>query len=337
MTEPRDPATTTDLDVAVAQLISNAGRRMEPPLVAYERALAAATVTWQAKVRRRSRQRWMSAAAACVAMVTFAALWVRNADDKPAPTPAVVARTDRIVGTLEALDSDDRWTSVQALTDLHAPVQLRTPPGSLAGLLLLDGASLRVGDGTSIVLESGARIRLLSGRIYLDSGAAHSAPQYEVVTAAGRAVDIGTQFEVQYRDHSYRLRVREGRVRLNGGAGSIESRSGEQVSIDARGIMERTALPKGDDDWQWIQTLAPTPDIDGQPLSALLAWVARETGRTIRFEDPGLERKAQTTILHGNIRLLTPLDALSVMLATTDLEHVLVDEHTILIRSKAAH
>ncbi|HEY5807824.1 MAG TPA: FecR family protein [Povalibacter sp.] len=337
MTEPRDPAANTDFDAAVAQLISNAGRRMEPPAEAYERALAAATVTWQAKVRRHSRRPWMNAAAACVAIAMFAALWVRNADDQSAPTGAVVARTDRIVGTLEVVDSNDRWTSVQALTDLHAPVQLRTPPGSFAGLLLLDGVSLRVGDGTTLVLESGARIRLLSGRIYLDSGAAQSAQQYEVITVAGRAVDIGTQFEVQYRDHSYRLRVREGRVRLNRGAGSIESRPGEQVTIDARGIMERTALPKGDDDWQWIQALAPPPDINGQPLSALLAWVARETGRTIRFEDPGLERKAHTTILHGNIRLLTPLDALSVMLATTDLEHVLVDEHTILIRSKAAH
>ena len=48
----------------------------------------------------------------------------------------------------------------------------------------------------------------------------------------------------------------------------------------------------------------------------LLAWVARETGKTIRFEKPELERKVQTTILHGNIRLLTPLDALGVMLAT---------------------
>ena len=70
------------------------------------------------------------------------------------------------------------------------------------------------------------------------------------------------------------------------------------------------------------------------PLTVLLEWVARETGRVIQFDKPEIERKAGTTILHGNIRHLAPLEALEVMLATTDLEYALPDDGTILIRLK---
>jgi hypothetical protein len=69
-------------------------------------------------------------------------------------------------------------------------------------------------------------------------------------------------------------------------------------------------------------------------VTVLLTWVARETGRAVRFASPDIERKAGTTILHGNIRHLAPLEALSVMLATTDLEYTLPDDATILIRLK---
>ena len=141
-----------------------------------------------------------------------------------------------------------------------------------------------------------------------------------------------------YRNDAYRLRVREGRVKLSRGAGVITSTAGEQVTIDPSGAVARVQLQQDDKaDWQWTQALAPPPDIDGQPLSVLLTWVARETGRTVRFDKPEIERRVQSTILHGDIHLLSPLDALSVMLATTDLEHVLSDDDTILIRFKAAH
>ena len=67
-------------------------------------------------------------------------------------------------------------------------------------------------------------------------------------------------------------------------------------------------------------------------MSFLLDWVARETGKEVRFAEPALVRKANTTILHGDIGDLAPLDALALMLATTDLEHAILDDGTILIR-----
>jgi hypothetical protein len=75
------------------------------------------------------------------------------------------------------------------------------------------------------------------------------------------------------------------------------------------------------------------PDMDGQPASALIAWVARETGRNLRYATPQVEQRAATVILHGEIRHLAPLEALEAMLATTDL-WVELDGHTMEIRSR---
>lgn len=329
----REPPDADSAD-AVAQLIRTAGRRMDPPSAAYERALTAATAAWETKVRRRTQKRWAVGVAASVLLAVIAVL-VSNA---PQESARIAARTDRIIGTVEVKTHGGRWTplSTDAIA-LQARTEIRTQAGSGAGVVLAGGASLRLADATHIALNSDSRMHLLNGKVYLDTGAAPAAQQLEVTTAAGSAIDIGTQFEVLYRNDAYRLRVREGRVRLDRGPDVFESQAGEQLTIDSRGLVARTQLPADDADWEWTQALASPPDIDGRPLSVLLTWVARETGKTIRFEKPELERKVQTTILHGNIRLLTPLDALGVMLATTDLEHVLADENTILIRLKAAN
>ena len=81
-----------------------------------------------------------------------------------------------------------------------------------------------------------------------------------------------------------------------------------------------------------MNALASAPDIDNQPLTVLLAWVARETGVPVRYATPAIERKASATILHGSIRRLEPLQALAVMLATTDLRHEVLADGTIMIK-----
>jgi ferric-dicitrate binding protein FerR (iron transport regulator) len=208
---------------------------------------------------------------------------------------------------------------------------MRTLAGSRAGVVLAAGVSLRLAEATEIALESDSRLRVIAGKVYVDTGAARRTGGIEVVTEAGTAVDIGTQFEVQYRDHEYRLRVREGRVMLRREVGEVDGQAGEQLTIRAGGVLERAHIAPDDPEWNWVESLAPAPDIDKQPITVLLDWVARETGRSIRFATPETERKADTTILHGNIRHLAPLEALSVMLATTDLEYALPDDATILI------
>jgi hypothetical protein len=336
---PEHDVAASDRDV-IAQLLRSAGRRTDPPAAAYERVLGVATDAWQAKIDRRRRSRVALALAASFVIAIASALFVYTRPPAPA---SIAGRTDRIIGTVEVRATrDGAWVTLGDQPQAVAfGSELRTRPGSRAGLVLDGGVSLRLADATDMVLESSSRVQVLSGRVYLDTGSAEALNRtrpIEVVTPKGVTRDVGTQFEVLYHDDIYRLRVREGRVLLSRrGPGfwppEIDGAAGEQLTIDASGTLERTLIAAEDSQWQWIQSVAPAPDIDEQPVTLLLTWVGRETGRVIRFASPDVERRASQTILHGNIRHLAPMEALQVMLATTDFEPAVSDD-TILIRLK---
>jgi ferric-dicitrate binding protein FerR (iron transport regulator) len=331
--DPHDPHSRNERDDAVAQLIRAAGRRAEPPAEAYERTLAAAMATWDTLQSRRRRRVIVTLAASVALAVGVAFLLLTYLPQGTAP---IAGRTDRIVGTVDLRgDAQSDWSTLNGeLATLPVGSEIRTRAGSRAGILLNAGISLRLAEATEVALESESRVRVIAGKVYVDTGGAGPGKGIEVVTEAGTAVDVGTQFEVSYRDGEYRLRVREGRVLLRRDAGEVDGQAGEQLKILPGGEIERTRIGADDPGWDWVESLAPAPDIDEQPVTVLLTWVARETGRAVRFASPDIERKAGTTILHGNIRHLAPLEALSVMLATTDLEYTLPDDATILIRLK---
>jgi ferric-dicitrate binding protein FerR (iron transport regulator) len=332
--DPYDPhAAADEQGDTLARLIRAAGRRAEPPTQAYEQTLAAAMASWD-QVQSRRRRRVLATLAASIALAIGVAFLLLT--QLPQGTPPIAGRTDRIVGTVEMRgDSQSAWSTLRDdLLSLPLGAGIRTRDGSRAGILLSNGISLRLAEATEVVLESEARLRVIAGKVYVDTGAMRPKTGIEVVTNAGTAVDVGTQFEVLYRDGEYRLRVREGRVLLRHDAGEVDGQAGEQLKILPGGELERTRIEHNDSGWDWVESLAPAPDIDRQPVTVLLTWVARETGRTVRFASPDIERKAGTTILHGNISHLAPLEALSVMLATTDLDYTLPDDATILVRLK---
>jgi ferric-dicitrate binding protein FerR (iron transport regulator) len=156
------------------------------------------------------------------------------------------------------------------------------------------------------------------GTIYVDSGS-RAGSHVEVVTPAGTARDVGTQFELAVAGAALRLRVREGLVALDRGGRSLTGHAGEQIAIDGLGGISRAAIAPHDAAWQWAEAIAPMPDMDGRPAAELISWVARETGRRLAYESPLVEQRAGSVILHGDIRNLPPMAALEAMLVTTDL------------------
>lgn len=316
----------------VEELLRAAGRRMEPPAAAYERTLAAATVVLQAKRRRKRLQFLLPAAFAAVAAgiaVLVLAPWKAM--------PPEVARVDRIAGSAELRASaDEPWTAAGGAGAVMAGSMLRTAATGRVGLRLADGTSLRLGEAGEILIATSTRVILKSGRVYVDTGppGRHAGP-VEIVTSAGTAVDRGTQFEVRFRDRNYRLRVREGWVVVRSSAGAADNRAGDELVIDQTHSMHRARVARDDPDWQWAETVAPAPEIEGRPLAVLLAWVERETGHVIRYASAETEREAQRVILHGTVHNLEPMQVLAAMLATTDLRHRMVDG-TILIEPKTS-
>lgn len=311
----------------VASLIRAAGRRIEPPADAYQQVLTAATAAFREKTAKRRGRTWMLvAAAASVAAVTLLLQWNGTS------TQAQVATVERVIGSVE-LESGGGWEPMTgARGSLGTGARLRTLAGGSVALALDGGASLRLAAATEVEMEGPRRVMLRSGTIYLDNKGSVGTG-YQIETPAGTARDVGTQFELYVAGSALRLRVREGRVEVDRAGQLVTGSAGEQLEIDVLGSVVRSTIATTDAAWQWAETLAPAPDIDGKPAAVLLDWVARETGRKLHYESATVESRAATVILHGNIRHLAPLAALDVMLATTDLEYSL-DGDTMEVRTR---
>lgn len=320
-----------EIDI-VESLIRNAGRRVDPPEDAHREVLVAATDVFRRKLARRRQGRWFAVAAAIATLVVASVLMTqRNA---PAGR-GDLATIERLTGGVE-LAQGEGWRPLGELDgSLGVGRRLRTHADGRAALRLAGGASLRLAGQTEVVLDAPGRLFVHHGTIYVDGGVRSGADRIEVVTPAGTARELGTQFELQVAGARIRLRVREGSVSLDRGGRSLVSTAGEQLVIDDFGGVVRGEIEPTSDAWAWAEAVAPVPDIDGRPAAQLISWVARETGRRLRYQSPAVENRAATVILHGNIRHLPPLAALEAMLATTDLEYVL-DGDTMEIRARSA-
>lgn len=319
----------------VAELIRAAGRREAPPDAIYQRVRADALQAFAARTGRRRRLRTgLSAlAAGVVAAIILGVVMTRPA----APPQQRVAELLRATGVVEAMrpGAQTTWQTLMAGSRHQLPQgsRLRTAGDARAALALSDDITLRLDSGTSISLVSADHVALHTGRIYIDAGE-QAGNQIAVTTPAGVARDIGTRFEVQYLDNQLRLRIRDGKVELSHASDLMIADAGEQLSIDGAGAVERSTIAPDARQWQWIEQIAHAPEIDGRPVRVLLNWVARETGKTLRFSDASVESEVGTTLLHGDISLLQPLQALSVMLATTDFGFAVGDDGQIEVWSK---
>lgn len=321
----------TDMDI-VESLVRSAGRRVDPPVDARQAVFVAAHAAFRAKTARRRERLWGLWAGAAAALVVAVALVTRWAP--PASQQAELAGLARVLGDAEIATGEDWQPAAGNETRLVAGSRVRTRGDGRLALVLSNGESVRLAPETEVMLDAPGRLYLPRGTIYVDSGARPSGARIEVVTPSGTARDLGTQFELRVSAAALRLRVREGLVTLDHGGRSVSGQAGEEVSIDGLGGVARSAIAADDPAWQWAEAVASMPDMDGRPAAALIAWVARETGRRLHYESPLVERLATQVILHGDIRHLAPMEALEALLATTDLMVELRGD-TLVVRSRS--
>ncbi len=325
--ESRDPHPPAG-DDTVARLVRLAPPRPTLPDERLARMKAAVRPEWQQQVRMQShRRRWRRAApllAAAAVLVLAVGTWqLSERRVSPAPVPGgapVVATLELIDGT--ALRADG--TALATGDTLRAGERLATGEARLA-LRLASGVSLRLDRGTAAVLESESVLELAAGAVYVDSQLPPGPrPAITLRTFRGTVTDVGTQFEARLTGEALRLRVREGRVRLEHPGGMHEGEAGEELTLEADRLTRRP-VPLYGALWDWVVGLAPAPEIDDRPLTEFLGWVVRETGWRLRYATEELAEKAPTVLLHGSIEGLTPDTALTVMLRSCDLGHRLED------------
>jgi hypothetical protein len=288
---------------------------------ALQRIRAAAQQEWREahpaeQVRPR---RWMPvAAAAAISTLALAIGWnafMTNVAGEGAAL-GTVARFDA-PGIVEKhlLRSD---VALAADSPLRAGQTFEVRGNSL--VTLAGGGNLRLARASALEVVGANAVKLERGELYVDiPPGKRDGDRFMVQTPAGEFRHVGTQFAVAIVDGSTRLRVREGSVVWRAPEGDSTVDAGTEVIIDRARAVTRKPIATAGRDWAWAESLAPDLEIEDRPLNDFLEWFSRETGRKLVIADEVARHQAASIRMHGNVRGLSALEALTAVMASTTL------------------
>jgi len=290
----------------IDKLIRLAGAREMPSAEATQRARAAAEQAWRRGLQQRAEPKWSRArrfgwslalAASCALVVLF----VRKPEPAVSPVVASVVAVD---ARPMQLGAKRQWQTLNAGISLRAAAKISTGDGR-AAFLLGESLSLRADRNTVLEFVALDRVRLLQGRVYVDSGGLNVASRLRIDTPAGEVSHLGTQFLVAVQGTATHIRVREGRVALaRGGSDIHEVAAGDALEVDGANIRLLQGLSSYGEDWEWTTVAAPSFDIENRPLQEFLEWVAREHGWELAYHDEATRLLAREVRLHGSVSKL---------------------------------
>lgn len=307
-----------DEEARIERLLEAAGRR--PELAAEELAAIKARfrTDWEEHLGRR-RRAWTAAvtlAASVLLAIGVAWWWQRALPGSEGPR----------VGEVAAISGAVRL-EVSVGERLPAGAVLETDSGRVA-VALLGGPTVRLDAESRMRLVSPHTVELEHGAVYVDDGGGMSPETgFTVRTAMGTVRNRATQFEVRLLEdgRALRVRVREGRVSLDQEGAYAVATAGQEVTLRAGGALARRSVGRFGPEWAWLLEVSPPYSIEGRTLEEFLAWVSRETGWTVRYEDADLEAAAEEIVLHGTLGELSPAAAPEAVLPGAGLEHRLHD------------
>jgi ferric-dicitrate binding protein FerR (iron transport regulator) len=317
-------------------LLRATGRRPAVPADRAARVAAAAREHWRSELRHDTRRRryWAAVLAAAVGITTGLALWQRTREPAQAPAPVRAARVEIV--------HDSVWSrSASAAAprplrpgdEINVGWELATAEHGRIALRLATGHSVRLDAGTRVSMVSDRVLALAHGAVYVDSKGP-SGPAVGVIeirTPLASIRDVGTQFEVRWLTTSVRVRVREGKVGLEGAGTSVEVGAGHELEVTESGRIDRREwTPAAGLDW--IDTVTPMFRIDDRSLKEFLDWMARERGLRLRFDSPRAALAAAGIRLSGSVDGMTLDQALESVLVTSQMSHS-IDAGVLLIRS----
>jgi ferric-dicitrate binding protein FerR (iron transport regulator) len=202
-------------------------------------------------------------------------------------------------------------------TPIYADDMIETDAASRVGLLLSDGSSIRLDRGSRVRVLSPVRLEILAGAAYVAT--ADTSRGFEIQTALGTLRDVGTQFEARVTGALLRLRVRTGTVEIRRDTGVDSAAAGTETTVTMSGIAVRPVVVYGAE-WAWTTDVAPAFAIEGRTLGSYLQHLAGEQGWTLHYADAAVAEAASRAILHGSIEGLSAEESLVVVLGTSGLE-----------------
>jgi len=316
-------------------LFRHAAAREKPPASDEQAIRAALHAEWSGMTARRKRRNWVLslAAAASVALAAFLGFSLVNGPEPITPARQL-ATIEKIVGTAFLKTTGDTLlTRLNTAETLDTGQVVTTRSGARLAIRWLAGASVRLDQNSEIHLTAQGGIKLVSGRIYIDTeGTEESAEALTILTPAGAVSHLGTQYMTAVSGAGTTISVREGRAVLLHEDVAIDASRGEQLRVDTSGVQSRKIIPTYGPLWQWAGEVSPGWISDGRSIADFLQWVARESGRSIRYVTPQAEELAAETILHGDVTM-EPMQALTAMLQASDLVPE-ISNGTIMVRGR---
>ena len=300
----RAPDPTDENADELALLLGRAGVRERPRPTVESAAFAALRAQWRDRVASRRRRLFTALAAGSAAAAAMLVGIYSGLQSAVPSAPAVLATVEHLEGG-DITWRDDR-TQAQPLGSLRALSEgqrLATGSGSRVALHWHDGGSLRLDENSRLELVSATAVRLTAGNVYFDSavadGGSAATPELAVQTPAGEVVHIGTQFMVSVASDEVVLSVREGQVKVTGDGFELVVAANQELDLRSDGTREVTAIDGHGDRWAWAAEVAPQMALDGRATFDVVAWAARETGRSVVYATPTAERRARDDLLHG--------------------------------------
>ena len=309
-------------DEGVAERVLREGLRT-PALSpeAMQRIRAATQTEWRANVQAptHARTRRLSLAAAASVLMLAAAIGWNVFMTTTGDTGALLGEVARFEapGLVES-GYLRRDVAMNPGASLRAGQSFDVRGDSL--ITLAGGGNLRLARASSIQVLASNAVKLERGEIYVDiPPGSRGSDRFMVVTPAGEFRHVGTQFAVAIVNGMTRLRVREGSVQWNATDGESTVNAGTELTIDQNRTVTRRPIPTAGREWAWAESMAPDIDIDNRPLQEFLVWFSRETGRKLVLADDEARKQTATIRMHGDVRGLTAMEALSAVMAATTL------------------
>ena len=300
----------------LARLLASAGARSAPPAHIEAEVRAAVHAEWLHLIqgrKARQRKRWLAAAAILIGVFTGG--WLSHnmiSRSGDAVAPAVIATLTYTQGGATLNDAVIRNNKL-----IHAGDQLNTAADGGMRLTLMSGLSIRVAPNSNLHWLDASHVQLTRGGLYVDSHA--DAAAFIIHTAQGDVSHLGTRYLVDADAQSLRVGVRSGRVAIKAGAAQLAVDAWQQLQLGTNGTVVRSDLHLDDGHWQWADTLVEPFVLENRSVAEFLQWAADESGCQLSYENDSIATLARHTVLHGQQTSLAPLQAVQMILATTDL------------------
>lgn len=290
-----------------------------------DRAFSRLQRDWMSGIRRRRRMHRFYALGAAASLAAIVAVTVQIGTTPMLNDTSVAAELLKVSGQNVRINGHDvllprqgepsRFTTGDTIT---------TGSESKIALSWQSTGSLRLNAQTEIAFLSPQSVRLNYGTLYFDSDPADlpgSRPaKISIDTPHGTVRHLGTQFMTEVSPARIAISVREGAVHFEDAQQSFSIPAGDSVEVRADDSVRHQPVSPTDGQWHWATQVAPEMEFNGRSTLDLLTWIARETGRELRFESSTARNLAASDRLVGLDRV-GPLQALEYVPLISDLRY----------------